>query len=472
MPDLRSKPSNANPMLFVGNYDEGIHVRTLIPANIDGAFHGHTTGALARKCVEVAPRAMHMLGPDDAALLYTAPPETFVDYYEELYGYEPRVYYPEQPYTDLTQPLDLIQMALRDPELLERLAQDGRHFGWHLESFIGSPAVYELARRIGLPVRGFSEAAVQADAVARLNDKALFQHFCHKNGIPTPPSTHVTGWQNLIAEAERQFDERGSVMLRRARAAGGLGNCLVNQTTMREAGTSTVREHLRLKLQPHEEWEHEVVLVEPELTIVSSPSVLARASGREIEIIGVIDQVLKGTEYIGGNVPTLESKVDADQLINWTLLYGFTHFIPQGGQGWFDIDFGRLVNGSFVAFESNGRCTGNNHGLAVRRRLMHDRDPRTVHTWSNDALKVAPRTPFEDVLRGTSDVLWSPKRGDGVVITIPPQGGSMGYIALATGYERKLELRDALIAFAASTHQASHHSSVSHEVTAVSSSPA
>ncbi|HLD20874.1 MAG TPA: hypothetical protein VJB64_02160, partial [Patescibacteria group bacterium] len=323
-----------------------------------------------------------------------------------------------------------------------------------------------------LPVRGFSEAAVQADAVARLNDKALFQHFCHKNGIPTPPSTHVTGWQNLIAEAERQFDERGSVMLRRARAAGGLGNCLVNQTTMREAGTSTVREHLRLKLQPHEEWEHEVVLVEPELTIVSSPSVLARASGREIEIIGVIDQVLKGTEYIGGNVPTLESKVDADQLINWTLLYGFTHFIPQGGQGWFDIDFGRLVNGSFVAFESNGRCTGNNHGLAVRRRLMHDRDPRTVHTWSNDALKVAPRTPFEDVLRGTSDVLWSPKRGDGVVITIPPQGGSMGYIALATGYERKLELRDALIAFAASTHQASHHSSVSHEVTAVSSSPA
>ncbi|HLD20672.1 MAG TPA: hypothetical protein VJB64_01100, partial [Patescibacteria group bacterium] len=86
-------------MLFVGNYDEGIHVRTLIPANIDGAFHGHTTGALARKCVEVAPRAMHMLGPDDAALLYTAPPETFVDYYEELYGYEPRVYYPEQPYT-------------------------------------------------------------------------------------------------------------------------------------------------------------------------------------------------------------------------------------------------------------------------------------------------------------------------------------------------------------------------------------
>ncbi|TAL51027.1 hypothetical protein EPN81_01155 [Patescibacteria group bacterium] len=442
---------------------------TLFGTNIDGAFHGHTTGALARKCVEIAPRATHMLGPDDAALLYTAPPEAFVDYYEELYGYEPRVYYPAEPYTDLTQPLDLIQMALREPELLERLAQDGQRFGWHLESFIGSPAVYELARRTGLSVRGFSEDAIKADAVARLNDKALFQHFCHENGIPTPPSTHVTGWQNLIAEAERQFGERGSVMLRRARAAGGLGNCLVNQTTMREAGTSTVREHLRLKLQPHEEWEHEVVLVEPELTIVSSPSVLARASGREIEIIGVIDQVLKGTEYTGGNFPTLESEADAAQLINWTMLYGLTHFIEQGGQGWFDIDFGRLPDGTFVAFESNGRCTGNNHGLAVRRRLMRDHDPRTVHTWSNDALKVAKHTSFQDVLRSVNGALWSPSRGDGVVITIPPQGGSMGYIALATSNERKLELRDAMIAYAASTHQAPHHATAASPEVAASS---
>lgn len=455
MSDPKSAPSTPiTPMLFVGNYDEGIHVRSLIALNIDGAFHGQTTGALARKCVEVAPRAMHMLGPDDAALLYAAPPESFVAYFEELYGHEPRVYYSARPYTDLTQPLDLIQMALEDGELISRIARDGQRFGWHLESFIGSPAVYELACRTGLPVRGFSEEAVKSDAVARLNDKALFQRWCQKNGIPTPPSVHVRGWENLIDEAQRQFDERGSVMLRRARAAGGLGNCLVSPQTMREAGMTTVPEYLRLKLQPHEEWEHETVLVEPELTIVTSPSVLARASGKDVEIVGVIDQVLKGTEYIGGNVPTLESSNDGVRLINWTMLYGLTHFIPHGGQGWFDIDFGRLSDGTFVAFESNGRCTGNNHGLAVRRRLMANRDPATVHAWTNDALKVSPDTTFQDVLLGVNGALWSPRRGDGVVITIPPAGGSMGYVALATSQDRKHELRDAMIAFATSTFNA------------------
>lgn len=450
-----SDPSSApsTPMLFVGNYDEGIHVRTLLSLNIDEAFHGHTTGDLARKCVEVAPRATHMLGPDDAALLYTAPPEAFVAYFRQLYGHEPRVYHPAEPYTDLTQPLDLIQMTLRDEDLIARLVRDGQRLRWHLESFIGSPQVFELARRIGLPVRGFSEDAVKADAVARLNDKALFQRWCQEHDIPTPASVHVAGWEKLMLEAERQFSQHGSVMLRRARAAGGLGNCLVSPASMREVGTTTVREYLRRMLQPHEEWEHEVVLVEPELTIVSSPSVLARATGRKIEIIGVIDQVLKGTAYIGGNVPTVESPQDATQLINWTVLYGLTHFIPQGGQGWFDIDFGKLPDGTFVAFESNGRYTGNNHGLAVRHRLMARHDPGSVHAWTNDALKVNLSTTFEDVLRGVNGALWSPTRGDGVVITIPPQGGSMGYIALATSFERKLELRDAVIAFAESTHQ-------------------
>ncbi len=472
MSDPHPAPSTPTSMLFVGNYDEGIHVRTLFGANIDGAFHGHTTGPLARKCVEVAPRAMHMLGPDDAALLYTAPPQAFVDYFRDLYGHEPRVYYPVESYTDVNQPLDLIQMALRDTELIRRIAAVGRRLGWHLESFIGSPQVYEFARRTGLSVSGFSEEAVKADAVARLNDKALFQHWCHANGIPTPTSVHVLGWEELMLEAERQFGERGSVMLRRARAAGGLGNCLVSQATMRDAGAMSVRQYLRLKLQPHEEWEHEVVLVEPELTIVSSPSVLARARGKGVEIVGVIDQVLKGTEYIGGNVPTLESPNDGERLINWTMLYGLTHFIPQGGQGWFDIDFGRLPDGTFVAFESNGRCTGNNHGLAVRRRLMANRDPATVHAWTNDALKVAPDTTFQDVLRGVNGALWSPNRGDGVVVTIPPQGGSMGYIALATSQERKHELRDMMIAFAASTHQASHLPSVTHRVAAGASSQA
>ncbi|PJA46347.1 hypothetical protein CO174_00305 [Candidatus Uhrbacteria bacterium CG_4_9_14_3_um_filter_50_9] len=449
-----SQPINP-PLFFVGNYDQGIHVNAVQIANIDAAFQGHTTGDLARKCMEVAPRVVHMLDEHDAVLLYAPLPEAFASYCEDLYGYRPQVYHPGEPYRDFSEPLDLVERSLRDERLIAMLREDAKRFNWRMEPFIGHPSVFELARKSGMSTGGFSEQAVLANKVAELNDKALFQHFCRSRGIPTPASVHVLGWENLMTETERQYQARGSVMLRRARAAGGLGNCLVTDQEMDTVGASSVRQYLEIKLQPHEEWDHETVLVEPVLKILSSPTVLLRADHGRMRIVAVIDQVLKGASYIGGNFPTGESAEDARQLELWALEYG-TQFVLEGGEGWFDIDFGRLEDGSFVAFESNGRCTGNNHGLAVRHRLFKER-ANQVHAWTNDALKVRPGTPFEQVLNQVpKDVLWCPSREDGVIITIPPGGDdqqfSMGYVALANSTERKHELRDAMDRFAQQTY--------------------
>lgn len=449
-PRTIAREGSSDTTLFVGNYDDGIHVKVV---NIDDAFAGTTTGELARKCVEVAPRAIHMLGEEDAALLYAPVDEVYLDYCQGLYGFRPRVLFPKQRYTDLKKPLSLLAETLQDEELVSRIAREGRGKGWSLSPFIGNARVFELARRTGLPVLGFGEHAVNGGKVAELNDKSLFQLFCRAKGIPTPDSVHVRGWDRLVETAGKIFAQDGQVMLRRARAAGGLGNCQVTATAMAEAGADSLEAYLLETLEPLEEWENETVLVEPVLDIVGSPTVLAKVRNGDAQIVDVIDQVLKGMAFIGGNFPTEESPETVALLEAWTMCYLLEFFIPEGGEGWVDIDFGRTRSGKLVAFESNGRYTGNNHGRAVRKRLCTNGLP--VHAWTNDALKVRPGTSFEQVRDRLGNLLFDPANETGVVITIPPGGNdeqfSMGYIALGQDERQKLFLRDAMDVFARST---------------------
>ena len=159
-----SQPINP-PLFFVGNYDQGIHVNAVQIANIDAAFQGHTTGDLARKCMEVAPRVVHMLDEHDAVLLYAPLPEAFASYCEDLYGYRPQVYHPGEPYRDFSEPLDLVERSLRDERLIAMLREDAKRFNWRMEPFIGHPSVFELARKSGMSTGGFSEQAVLANKV-------------------------------------------------------------------------------------------------------------------------------------------------------------------------------------------------------------------------------------------------------------------------------------------------------------------
>lgn len=444
-------------MLFVGNYDNGIQLRTFKVLNIDDAFVGETNGELARKCVEVAPRATHMLDRMDGALLYEPLSEHFRDYFAELYGYQPLVFCPRRRLSGPEDSLSLLRFALDDPDLLSTLSQTGKEHGWHISPFIHHPLVFELGRRIGLPVVGMSEELVRADRVVHLNDKELFQLACKPLSIPLPPSWMVYGWENLMRATERRIQSDGHAFLRRSRAAGGKGNCKITPELISASKLGSVRNYLEHVLHPHNEWTHETVLVEPVLDLVSSPSVLAYVDGTDWTIVAMIDQVIDGESYIGGDFPSKESTRTKLLLETWMKDYLIRYFIPQGGQGWVDIDFGRLADGSFVAFESNARVTGNNHGIAIRNRLLNG-SANAVHAWTNDALKVAPGTSLDDVLRTIgSSYLWNPQQQEGIVISIPPAGDahhfSMGYVALAQTNERKFELRDIMDAFARQTWQ-------------------
>jgi hypothetical protein len=147
-------------------------------------------------------------------------------------------------------------------------------------------------------------------------------------------------------------------------------------------------------------------------------------------------QKLKDMNFIGAQIP---SGVPGHIL---TAMRSHTHSYATlaaklGGRGWCGIDWGILKNGDIVAFESNCRFGGNNHALAIRSKLQH-----TGISLTNDVLKVPPTLNFGHVWKKlkNQDLGWSATRREGIVISVPPADGSMGYIALAADAPRTEEL--------------------------------
>jgi hypothetical protein len=436
-PTIGADLKSTSRMLFVGNYDRGIVV-----ANIDDAFQGKTTGALARKCIEVAPRAVHYLGEGDAAILYAPLSDEYRDYYRSLYGRNPMTFAPRQQYADMNQPLSLLENILADSDLLERIAQEGRRHGWRITPFISHPLVHELGRRTGLPVSGMGADSVDAGNVTILNDKAAFQHVCKTLDILVPKSLHIQGWDNIIAAAKEIYSRDGRVMLRRARAAGGLGNCEASKTLLDACGAKTLEEYFEKQLLPREEWEREIVLVEPVLNVLMSPTTLFKIEDGKVRFIADSCRILRNNASVGGLIPSTASGVPRkllDRMVNYSYRYS-GHVRHLGGDGYFDIDWGVIEKDDgvvdIVAFESNYRFTGNNHPIAIRQRLRPENAAGLV-SLSNDALKVSQDITLADVLAYLEDAghPWCHSRGEGIVVTIPPAGGSMGYVAIAETLE-------------------------------------
>ncbi|MFA5185502.1 MAG: hypothetical protein WC551_03365 [Patescibacteria group bacterium] len=428
--------------IFVGNYDNGIVV-----TNIDHAITmaGQAVGKLAQKCIDVAPRAVHYLRPDEAAVLYEPLPDAYAAYLRDLYGFRPMTFSPKARYTDTSQPLSLIENMLDDQELLENVGRVGKRHGWHITPFIQHPSVFELGRRTGLPVQGMSEESVLGNRVAELNDKARFQTVCRKLGIPIPDSLHVSGLSDVLRLARKIFAMTGSVMLRHALGAGGLGNIEATQELLDQAGNQRLEEYLLERMQPLAIWEHGMVLVEPFLKVRHSPATLYRITPDRLRLVSHSMQIISGTScYIGSIAPSGLPTDLVDSMVSMSKRYA-AYVRSQGGYGYCGIDWGILHDGSLIAFESNFRFGGMIHVNEIKRRLRSDNAQGAV-TVSNDALKVGKATNFTTVhdLMADRKLHWDVDSGEGVVVTIPPAGGSMGYVVLAETIRRAMEFNAAM----------------------------
>lgn len=432
--------------IFVGNYDNGIVV-----TNIDQAITlaGQATGKLAKKCIDVAPRAVHYLRPDDAAVLYEPLPEDYAEYYRDLYGYRPRTFAPKARYTDMSKPLSLVENMLADAALIADLGREGKRRGWRISPFIQHPSVFELGRRTGLPIQGMDEAAVMDNRVAELNDKAKFQEACRRLGIPVPDSLHVSGMGRVISAALEIYDSRGSVMLRQALGAGGLGNIEATPELLEQSGRRKLEDYLVERMQPRAIWERDTVLVEPYLKVRHSPATLYRIAPDRLRLVSHSMQIIAGSCYIGSIAPSGLPTRTVDAMVSMSKRYA-AYVRSRGGYGYCGIDWGILHDGSLIAFESNFRYGGMIHVNEIRRRLRPDNAQGAV-TVSNDALKVGKATSFATVRQLMADrgLHWDPDAGEGVVVSIPPAGGSMGYVVLAETITRAMEQNAAMQQLAA-----------------------
>jgi hypothetical protein len=420
--------------LFAMNADNGIKIQ-----NIDAAFGGSKVkGKLAQKCTAVAPRSMHYLeNHTSAVMLYAEPPQSFMRYFKYLYGFDPNVLFPASLPDWHTDGLSLIYTVLDDRNLVEHIAKIGRSNNWSITPFIPHPLVFELSDRTGLPVNGMDRVNVLSDKVGMLNDKSIFQKLCRGIGIPTPKSHHARGWRQMVYAARAAINRHGAVMLRCARAAGGLGNLKV---TREELNGSDLGSYLERTIgHDRDNWENDTVLVERVLDVASSPSTLVYIEENgEPRFVADSMQRLKDMKFIGAQIPSgIPNKV-LRKLVSHALDYARV-VSDMGGRGWCGIDWGLLRNGDYVAFESNYRFGGNNHALAIRRKL----DYHGVSI-SNDALTVSNSLRFEEVWGklDSTGLGWDHKSREGIVVSIPPSDGSMGYVALAPSASRAEELSD------------------------------
>jgi len=430
--------------LVVGNFDRGIQVRPPVcVANIDCAFGvGDVTGALALKCLQVSPRIAVTAGSRGAVLCYAPFSDEYLDYYERVFGYRPRVYAPSERYTDVDRPLSLVDVVMRDTELLARLREDGQREGWRLAPFISDLSVHALGKAIGLPVGGMREEDVARGNIAALNSKAAFARWCQSSGVDTPGATIVSGYEDLIyATREVAGENRGYAHVRLDLGAGGLG------AESLYVGDQDVEQVIRQRLDPLEPWLSQEVLVEPYLDVFSCPSITMRVLlGGLVRVAGCMSQLVKNGAFKGGAMPCRESALILDKMIDVATAFGEEVVVPHGGEDSYNVDFGLLACRSrLVAFEPNVRVTARAHPVATAEALRGSDQVRIV---SLDDHKLPAGTTFAEYQAAIDRTGWGwdSRRGIGVVISIPPAtiAGkcSAGHVIIADRHRDEEEMVD------------------------------
>lgn len=405
------------------------------------------------------------LGLGEAALLYKPLDPSFVRYCKELYGHEPLVYAPERIDLSPETPLSLIDAVLEDDQLLARIAEDAEREGWDLDPFIAHPSVHDLGRELNRPVRGMSEEGLRDGSGVQLNNKVHFQHLCLSRNIPVVQTKHAHGWRELVqsvADLARAMHthpdptHHRAIMLKQSRANGGLGNIALPFTEIDAYGWPAQDDEqtwgmiLRQSIGETADWMEQLILVEPCLNLACSPSIVMRIDGAAIRVLAVTEQDISNNAFKGCIIPGDIPEEWREKMVAHSLEYARTA-VALGAQGHICVDWGLVRNRETrkivkaVAFESNCRYGGSSHPIAIARRLF----PETVnglHVRSCDALHVPMSMSLDQVLTHmhAKHLTWDAVRGDGVVISIPPSDGNMGYVALAQTKSRCRALHEAV----------------------------
>ena len=407
----------------------------LCAKNVDGVFGEAVKvgGKLAAKCRAVSPRGAWYGADGDAILLYERPNRAFQNYVEDLLRHEVLFLAPTRI---IEEPLDFFRDVNGDSALITELRKGVARHGWEFSPFIESPNSAHLAETMGAKLHsGMEHEAVKRGLALDCNDKEIFTETCKMLGIRVPRTIYARGWDDLVAKVRTQRKRWGGMMLRIARAAGGLGNLKIERD-----------DDLDIKLKEIVNapgWKSATVLIGQLLELDHSPSTLAfiKADG-SVEFIADSVQILKGgSAYVGSLIPSGLNPNIVALMRKWTLLYA-NHMSSLGARGYLNVDW-ILSGGHLYACESNFRYTAVVHPLKIRESLCNG-TPRVAR--SHDALHVSGELTFTKALAKLSaeGLLFDARTKSGAVITIPPAQESMGYVVFGEDSASTTEMTTAI----------------------------
>ncbi len=433
--------------MFFDRGPKGDPSRRLYIPNVDNGLELSDTvnGATGIKARQVQTRFLHYCSEGDGLVVSKKIPLEYLEYVKDLYGFRdlPHIFVaPNRNINNPNVPFALLHDILGNERLLRQFREIGTQNKWEITPFISHRWAHWLGKRVGLPVHGVPLEQVKSGHVTHFNDKVNFMRDCLGMHIPVPPGVIAHGWGDILSKAAEKMEEYGDIILRVGRSGGGFGLCIIRREDLIRS-QMTVQQYIRdtIPKSSRASWNEQEVLVEHYLPKKCSPSTLVYIG--ESEIIRVVDtnQILDDQDhFLGARIP---SGIDSMKLeILWLYTESSARHVQQnGGRGFYGIDWGILHDDSVVAFEPNYRFTGNWHIMCIRRKLNVGDYAVSMH---KDKMLVSRRVTFQKLKKAFKDknLLWDEKRGDGVVITIPPDGEIFGFVAIAPSKRRAQQLFD------------------------------
>lgn len=340
----------------------------------------------------------------------------YLEYRKGIVGFVPHVFSP----LNLSDSFSLTKKIVCDAELLKSLkslARPGDEY--ELQFAAITEESQEISDTLLIPIAAPGITQLKNGQLDSFNSKLNFVRKFRSLGLAEPEGIVAFGTSEIVSAGERLLEKNDSLMLRKAQGA----NCLGVKPLLRISPSELIEQIQHLD----DSWLSEEILVEPHLSLQSSPCTLGFiSSDYKAKLVISGDQLFARSTYCWiSPSPCSLSILEEMEL-------GFKQYAQsvaeEGAIGWLDIDWGITVKQKLVGIESNYRMTGWTAMAQLVRTLYGEDREQYPKFFSCDVLPLKARFSFEEIFARLKEqgLLFRKEEGEGVFLTSPPVENYVG----------------------------------------------
>lgn len=397
-------------------------------------------GRLKRRCLHLQNRVVGLANPGDSVVVNAGCLPAFIEYMLRITGVKDVTVLRDQANDDLGK-------YLHAHSVFQELIHDSR---WEivlqqkptLAPYMKSSSVCQAARASGIFVsRQEWKAAVTDRVTQRMNDKSIFYQECSKLGIPVPRHWVVGKGELTSCAVQLMETMHKPLYIRPTRSGGGVGNITVESANSRYLIYELYGRHSLSRREFAEALESvvetgfwdEFIIVEL-FDLQASPGTLFFADDVRVNVICHTYQILDSNRsFLGFMYPIQNDMIKR----HFNLIEDSRHYLIEpwrqlGFRGYCNIDWMVTKDGDIFLSERNARQTAVVIPLKIANRISCIDTTEDVITapplkiFTNDMVNFERPITFEEVYAQleNEELLWEQnKRGEGVIITMPPTPG-------------------------------------------------